>query len=213
MALLGHKWVKSLSSYYIYTLYFAELLSTLRVKMLYDTVSFQYICIWQHQTVPCSFHTPQWLVRFSWTHFTNNTSSWPKSCIALVWKIMTRSGHIFADVTTAELLSHVQNCDLIRSWKLNLELKIYMRFKKKAHIAFEKLVHTAQFSDPNCQTVLSPHGSQINSFPPGAIYMCQWIGSALVQIMACHLVGAKPLSKPMLDSCQLDPYEQTSLKF
>ena len=27
----------------------------------------------------------------------------------------------------------------------------------------------------------------------------QWIGSALVQIMACRLVGAKPLSKLMLD--------------
>ena len=26
--------------------------------------------------------------------------------------------------------------------------------------------------------------------------MCQWIGSALVQIIACHLFGTKPLSKP-----------------
>ena len=34
--------------------------------------------------------------------------------------------------------------------------------------------------------------------------MCQWIGSALVQIMACRLFGAKPLSKPMLVYCQLD---------
>ena len=31
-----------------------------------------------------------------------------------------------------------------------------------------------------------------------ATYMRQWIGSALVQIMACRLFGAKPLSKPML---------------
>ena len=30
-------------------------------------------------------------------------------------------------------------------------------------------------------------------------------GSALVQIMACRLFGAKPLSKPMLGYCQLDP--------
>ena len=28
--------------------------------------------------------------------------------------------------------------------------------------------------------------------------MRQWIGSSLVQIMACHLFSAKPLSKPML---------------
>ena len=37
----------------------------------------------------------------------------------------------------------------------------------------------------------------------------QWLGSALVQIMACHLCRAKPLSKPMLGYCQLDPYKQT----
>ena len=29
-------------------------------------------------------------------------------------------------------------------------------------------------------------------------YMRQWIGSALVQILACRLYGAEPLSKPML---------------
>ena len=45
--------------------------------------------------------------------------------------------------------------------------------------------------------VNTTHGS-INSSPPRATYMRQWIKSALVQIMACRLLGAKPLSKPML---------------
>ena len=31
--------------------------------------------------------------------------------------------------------------------------------------------------------------------------------------MACRLDGVKPLSEPMLDYCQLDPSEQTSMKF
>ena len=31
--------------------------------------------------------------------------------------------------------------------------------------------------------------------------------------MACHLFDAKPLSKPMLDYCQLNTWEQTSVKF
>ena len=31
-----------------------------------------------------------------------------------------------------------------------------------------------------------------------------WIGSALIQIMACRLFGAKPLSKPKLGYCQLN---------
>ena len=45
-----------------------------------------------------------------------------------------------------------------------------------------------------------------NSYPPGAAYTCmrQWIGSALVQIMACRLFGAKPSPEPMLVYCQQD---------
>ena len=52
----------------------------------------------------------------------------------------------------------------------------------------------------------------INLSPPGAAYMRKWIGWALVQIMACRLYGTKPLSKPMLGYCQLNPKEQTSVK-
>ena len=40
--------------------------------------------------------------------------------------------------------------------------------------------------------------SWLNSSPPSAAYMHQWMRLALVQIMACHLLGAKPLSKPVL---------------
>ena len=43
--------------------------------------------------------------------------------------------------------------------------------------------------------------------------MRQLVGSELVQIMACRLFGAKPLSQPMLRYCQLDPWEQTLVKF
>ena len=51
----------------------------------------------------------------------------------------------------------------------------------------------------------------VNPSPPSAAYMRQWIRSALVQVMACRLFGAKPLSKPMLGYCQLHPYKQTSV--
>ena len=43
--------------------------------------------------------------------------------------------------------------------------------------------------------------------------MHHWILSALIQIMACCLFGTKPLSKPMLGYSQLNPEEQTSMKF
>ena len=53
----------------------------------------------------------------------------------------------------------------------------------------------------------------INPSPPSAAYKCQWIGWALAQIMALRLVGAKPLSEPMLEYHKLDHKVQTSVKF
>ena len=45
------------------------------------------------------------------------------------------------------------------------------------------------------------------------IYMRQWNRPSLVQIKACRLLGAKPLFQPMLVYCQLEPKEQSSVKF
>ena len=42
-----------------------------------------------------------------------------------------------------------------------------------------------------------------NSSSPIATYMRQWTGSALIQVMACRLFGAKPLPEPMQSYCQL----------
>ena len=46
---------------------------------------------------------------------------------------------------------------------------------------------------------------QLTHLPPSAAYMHRWTGSALVQVMACHLIGTKPSPEPMLTLCQLDP--------
>ena len=43
--------------------------------------------------------------------------------------------------------------------------------------------------------------SNVKSSPPSAVHMLPWTWSALVQIMACCLFGAKPLSKPKLGYC------------
>ena len=53
----------------------------------------------------------------------------------------------------------------------------------------------------------------VNSSPPSAAYMRQWPRSALIQIMACRLFVAKPLSELMLGHCQFGPQEQTLAKF
>ena len=39
----------------------------------------------------------------------------------------------------------------------------------------------------------------INSLRPSDAYIRHWTGSSMVQIMACRLFGAKPLSEPMLE--------------
>ena len=53
----------------------------------------------------------------------------------------------------------------------------------------------------------------LNSSPPIAAYMYQWTGSSLVEIMACRLYGAKPLSEPMQQNCRVDPSKQILVKF
>ena len=51
-----------------------------------------------------------------------------------------------------------------------------------------------------------------NSLRPSDGCMRHQPGPSSVQITACRLFGAKPLSEPMLSFWQLDPWEQTSLK-
>ena len=57
-----------------------------------------------------------------------------------------------------------------------------------------------------------PHTGRVNSSPPSATYMRQWAGSALVRVMAWRRTGAKPLPEPMLAYCELDSWEQISVK-
>ena len=55
-------------------------------------------------------------------------------------------------------------------------------------------------------------GYCINSFSPSTPYKRQWTGSELVQVMVCHLFGAKPQPEPMLTYSQLNSWEQISVK-
>ena len=70
--------------------------------------------------------------------------------------------------------------------------------------------------DPNIFT----HGmtaqlscKSINSLRPSDAYLRQQSRPSLVQIMACRLAGAKPLSEPKMEYCWLHPWEQTSVKY
>ena len=63
------------------------------------------------------------------------------------------------------------------------------------------------------QHIYRPSTSRVNSLKLGDTYMQPYMQPSLVQIMACCLFGTKPLSEPMLAFCELDPWEQTSVKF
>ena len=87
-------------------------------------------------------------------------------------------------------------------------------------IKYWATIFTKQDQDLWCNIVSLGHNGfevtqwniPVNSFPSSVAYMCQWTGSALVQIMACHLFGAKPLPDPILTYCLLEPQEQTLVK-
>ena len=54
--------------------------------------------------------------------------------------------------------------------------------------------------------------NKVDSLRLGDAYLRHHPGPSLVQLMACRLFGAKPLSETMLYCCQWNPYEQTSVK-
>ena len=65
-------------------------------------------------------------------------------------------------------------------------------------------------------TVLIEWVIVFNSLTPSDVYMRKYalITYAItVQIMACSMTGAKPLSEPVLQYCWLGPWKQTSTKF
>ena len=80
------------------------------------------------------------------------------------------------------------NCFVQKIWKWNRQ--IYL----KINITRQWIIWSL------CDTMC-----WLSSSPPNAAYMCQWIGTALIQIMAWHQFSAKTLSKPMLGYCQLEP--------
>ena len=85
-------------------------------------------------------------------------------------------------------------------WNSNINLMIFIQENYIENVICKMLV--ILFRPP-----------YVNSSPLSATYMHQWIGSSLVKVMASRLFGAKPLPEPMLDYCQLDSWEQVSVKF
>ena len=91
------------------------------------------------------------------------------------------------------------------------EINITLKWMPEDHIDGKlTLVHimawccqaTGHYPCPTWWRSMSPYDvtrpQWVNSSPPSVAYMCQWTGSALVQVMACRLFSAKPSPEPIL---------------
>ena len=100
---------------------------------------------------------------------------------------------LFINSTTSSALSSDTSHSSIISE--SLRKNIWSHYHWNRNVIFDKIFIT----------VYTQIRHFVNSDSPSATYMRQWTGSALVQIMTCRLVGAKPLPEPMLVYCQLNP--------
>ena len=95
-------------------------------------------------------------------------------------------------------------------WKC-LSRYFYLRcvsFWVSISLAFKTCRHSHCLSSLNLSEI-----ELLTHLPPSAAYMHRWTGPALIRVMTCRLSGAKPLLEPMLQNCQLDPWEQSPVKF
>ena len=116
--------------------------------------------------------------------------------VAVTTLTLKRLGHFFQNVILFSNLAH-QKCNIF-VWKWFNTMNVWSPLWILMAWCFS--------TRASVTTVLTTHPCvsrclRVNSSPPSAAYMRQCIGSALVQIMACHLFGTKPLSKPMLGYC------------
>ena len=140
------------------------------------------ICFRKHEICICNFFHPSMF------------SSWKTNArLSFIVNIMTAD-----DLNQCWHFNHWNPRNKLR-WNFNQNTTIFIQENTFENVGCETV---AILSCPQC----------FNSSLPSATYIRQWIWSALVQIMACRLFGAKPLSKPMLGYCHLHTKEQTSVK-
>ena len=101
----------------------------------------------------------------------------------------------------------------IKNWSYNHNKTQQNKTMCIWHISWDIWHKNYSVKHRDALSIHSPHTLCLLISPWCCVYMPQWTGSTLVQIMACRLFGAKPLSKLMLGYCRLHPQEQNSVKF
>ena len=155
---------------------------------------------------------------------TTNYKTW-HIILSWEWKIDMKQGHWGRDKMDAFFADDIFKCIFFKE-NVWISITISLKFVPKGPINnIPALVQIMAWRRPGDKPLSEPmlvgslthicvtRPQWVNSSPPSAAYMRQWIRSALVQIMACRLFGTKPLFKPVLGYYQFDPKEKTSVKF
>ena len=98
-----------------------------------------------------------------------------------------------------------ERCPLVfQGHRSNFKVTRYKTSPILTQIGRFRTIGQSQLSNPSDLPCYVETGPVINSLRPCDAYMRQYHIPTLLQIMACRLIDAKPLSEPVLPYCQLD---------
>ena len=166
------------------------------MSTIYAKTNIQYKCYSRNELYNRIISAgPGWMMPLppAWPGLAHDLSRHPHYVRGVIYKacIFDNIGNIFAHMNMF--------------WKYNTNIYTYISIDTKEQwFTHEKSIIFYITNISSQWQVCSP-GICFNPSPPRATYIRQGTGSALIQIMACRLFWAKPLSQPMLVYCQLDP--------
>ena len=161
-------------------------------------------CVWQYHHIGlCSF--PMKYEMCLMIHIISQRISF-KTCCCITVRVQIQ---ILSHLMYIECLLKPQNLHSLTTFcnsRTELFSQLNKLVDKNINIRYKKL--NDYFLSNGKLIWLSVLVSSFNSSPPTVAYMRQWTGTTLVQVMAWHRKGDKPLPEPTLIYCQLDHWEQ-----
>ena len=147
-----------------------------------------------NQSRGCWFETPSSSL---WRHCNTDCDAGHMNLMGICIRFHTNMFH-----TSVVIFRSGQHQLLISYHQGNYNVPIFIIFSSRSIVGC-KCIHRNAYHDQH---------KPFNLSPPSAACVRQWIGSALVQTMACRRLGDKPLSIPMLGYCQLGNFSEILIK-
>ena len=129
----------------------------------------------------------------------------------LIFKVSIKASDRLIDLTHRLTINHFPMPFAISIWCMHLVIFYQMKLEKN-HFGFLHFfkINLSSINDFNQLKLKEDRANSVKSYDA---YMYHYNIPTLLQIMACRLFSAKPLSEPMLPYCQLDFREHISMKF